>query len=171
MTLRAATLNQTIAPPVPLEPEGTFEAFYDATSAQAYGLAYFITEDVPSAEAACQAAYMDHWRTEAPTARETFAERQSRLMGAVRRESVTVRPLTGSPQGPMQAALFSDSQETRAIRTAYQGLAEEERRAVTLVYFGGMNVAQAAATMTQPVADLRACLRNALLTLSTRLAL
>ncbi len=171
MTLRAATLNQMAAAPGLVDPADTFEAFYDATSPQAYGMAFFITENVEGAEAACEAAYFENWRTDSQPARESFTERQSRLMASVRKQCVTFCADSGAPQGSAQATPLRTTQEHRAIRAAYQGLPEEDRRAVTLVYFGGMNVAQAAATLTRPVADLRATLRHALLTLSTRLAL
>ena len=172
MTVPTATLNPTAIAPALNERQDDFEAFYDATCSAAYGLALFITKDVSAAEAACEAAYLEYWRSHSWSARESFSRCHSRLTAFVCQKASTFRPLAGSggsSSGP--AVLPAPRDPGHPVRAAFQGLPESDRRVLALVSFGGLSVAEAAQTLMTPVGEVRAGLRGALLALSAELPL
>ena len=170
MTVRAATLNPTANAPALNERQNDFEAYYDATCSAAYGLALLITEDVSAAEAACEAAYLEYWRSHSWSAGEPFSRCHSRLTAFVCQKASSFRPLTG-PGGssPGPAVLPALRDPGYPVRVAIQGLPKSDRRVLALVSFGGLSVAEAAQTLMTPVGEVRAGLRGALLALSAEI--
>lgn len=170
MTVHAATLNPTAVAPVENERQNDFEAFYDATCSAAYGLALFITDDVSAAEAACEAAYLESWRSQSSSAREPFSDCHSRLTAFVCQKALTFRPFAGTGGSSSEpAGLPAPRDPGHPVRAAVQSLPAGDRRALALVSFGGLSAAEAAQTMMTPVAEVRAGLRGALLALSAEI--
>lgn len=173
MTVRTVKLNPMATAPALNERQKDFEAYYDDTCSAAFGLALLITEDVSAAEVACEAAYLEHWRSHSWSAREPFSHCHLRLTEFVRQKALTFRPLArpgrSSSGREVLPPLPALRDPVHPIRAALHGLPESDRRVLALVSFGGLSVAEVARTLMTPVGEVRAGLRRAILALSAEI--
>lgn len=136
-----------------------FAEFYDATARLAFGLAFRITGERAMSERACEAAYLAYWKSRPG---KLVAERN--LLAEVREQALQVRQEAGKTVSDPRAYLIPG-----AVQAAIESLAAAERRALDLVYFGGLRVDEAAELLGQPPAETRKALRTALLTIGRAL--
>lgn len=130
-----------------------FAEFYDATARAAFSLAYRITGERASAEQACAAAYVSQWKAHAGS-----RPQEAELLADVRDRALEARKASTATAGDGPADLVPD-----AVHSALESLGLTERRALDLVYFGGLRVDEAAELLAQPPSETRRALRAALL--------
>ena len=160
--------RQVVTEPVPDGVGHEFGGFYDATSTTAYSLALRITEDSVAADSACESAYVQFWRERATFSPAPFPQGQTRLLALIRLHAVKLGARGARKSGqPQSSAAAPSYTPASTVRAAFERLAEHDRRALELVYFGGMDVSEAASLLTATVSEVRGFLRNALLTLAT----
>jgi len=142
-----------------------FARFCDATAGAAYSLALRIAGAQSTAEAACEAAYLDLW-SEQPSGAFGAAQPEltDRLMELVRTRSLAASEpasaTTAQSEGTAAAYTLAAT-----VRTALATLNAPRRKALELACFGGMSVAAIAEVTGEPVPAVRASLREALLTI------
>lgn len=158
--------------------EAAFAAFYDATSARAYGLALRVVRNPAHAEETVQEAYLDAWRSSArfDAARGSAA---GWLMTIVHRKAVdrvrsveaaTARDETwnreNAPTDHDQTAESAHaSLDAARVRNAVATLTDVQRRAVELTYFGGYTHTEVAALLDVPLGTAKTRIRDGLIRL------
>ena len=134
-----------------------FAAFYDATSTTAFSVALRITRDRPSAERACEEAYLEAWR-DAGNRGDV-----GRLLELVRDHAVAARKGSSAPT-PSEVAGPS------SVTAALDNTEPLGRRAVELAYFGGLSVPEVASILETTAAEVRRAMRVAMLSLAAATA-
>ncbi|GGD09086.1 ECF RNA polymerase sigma factor SigK [Nocardioides daphniae] len=155
-----------------------FAQFYDATCAQAYGLAVRVLRNPSHAQEVTQEAYLLVWRQSArfdPTRGSALAwlmtivhraavDRVRASESAVRREQVweqVARPLDHDQTAEAaQAAL-----EGHRVRRAVAELTPAQRQAVELAYFGGYTHTEVASMLEVPLGTAKTRIRDGLIRL------
>lgn len=132
-----------------------FVEFYDATARTAFSLAYRITGERAAAEKACEVAYVTCWKAAAGS-----RPQEAELLAAVRERALEARRANATTVADRRTYVSSD-----AVQAALESLGTGERRALELVYFGGLRVDEAAELLGQPAAETRRVLRTALLSI------
>lgn len=158
--------------------EAAFAAFYDATSARAYGLALRVVRNPAHAEEVAQEAYLDAWRSSA----RYDAERGSAagwLLTIVHRKAVdrvrsveaaTTREETWQRETqPVEHDQTSEqaqsSLEAQRVRGAIRTLTEVQRQAVELAFLGGYTHTEVASMLEVPVGTAKTRIRDGLIRL------
>lgn len=160
--------------------ESAVGAFYDATSARAYGLALHLTRAADEAEEAVSDAYLQVWRQAArfdPSRGSPLAWllmiTRSRALDRMRRRD-EARPFGDVPEhpdppGPGPESLLLASESAAAVQAALAGLTEAQQRMVQLAFYGGLTHAEIVAETGLPLGTVKSHLRRALQTLAKAL--
>ncbi|RYB94282.1 sigma-70 family RNA polymerase sigma factor [Nocardioides oleivorans] len=158
--------------------ETAFAAFYDATSARAYGLALRVVRNPAHAEEVTQEAYLDAWRSST----RYDADRGSAagwLLTIVHRKAVdrvrSVEAATARDEGwnrdttPVDHDQTSESAhaslDAARVRSAVATLTDVQRRAVELAYFGGYTHTEVATLLDVPLGTAKTRIRDGLIRL------
>jgi RNA polymerase sigma-70 factor (ECF subfamily) len=158
--------------------EEAFAAFYDATSARAYGLALRVVRNPAHAEEVAQEAYLDAWHacTRFDPARGSAAgwlltivhrkavDRVRSVEAATTRDETWNRETvpTAHDQTAEQAHASLDAQR---VRSAVATLTDVQRQAVELTYFGGYTHTEVAALLDVPLGTAKTRIRDGLIRL------
>lgn len=148
------------------------ELLYDRLGRQAFGLAYRILGDGPSAEDVVQEAFLALWR-QADRLNPARGRLASFLMTVVHHKAVdllrtrrgqTARqlPLDPAPFEQPQADILetvADSLGREAIRKALQSLPPEQRVTIELAYFQGLTHVEIAEALALPLGTVKSRLR------------
>ena len=148
------------------------ELLYDRLGRQAFGLAYRILGDGPSAEDVVQEAFLALWR-QAERLNPARGRVSSFLMTVVHHKAVDLLrtrrgqmarhlPLDPSPveqQGTDILETVADSLGREAIRQALRSLPQEQRDAIDLAYFQGLTHVEIAEALNVPLGTVKSRLR------------
>jgi RNA polymerase sigma-70 factor (ECF subfamily) len=151
------------------------EVLYDRYSRQAFGLAYRILGDGPSAEDVVQDAFLSVWR-QADRIDAARGKLQSYLLTLVHHRAIDVlRSRKGMiarslPDDPAEIEKdtpdFTDrvltAIEGEAVRKALVGLPEEQRQVIELAYYQGLTHVEIAEQQGLPLGTVKSRLRLAL---------
>lgn len=158
--------------------ETAFAAFYDATSARAYGLALRVVRNPAHAEEVTQEAYLDAWRqsTRFDPQRGSAAgwlltivhrkavDRVRSVEAATHRDEVWERE-TSATDHDQTAEEAHASLEAQRVRNAVATLTDVQRRAVELTYFGGYTHTEVATLLDVPLGTAKTRIRDGLIRL------
>ncbi|MCD6640806.1 MAG: ECF RNA polymerase sigma factor SigK [Nocardioides sp.] len=158
--------------------EAAFAAFYDATSARAYGLALRVVRNPAHAEEVTQEAYIDAWRgsTRFDPARGTAlgwlltivhrkaVDRVRSVEAATNRDQAWQHTSTGVEHDETAEAAHA-SLEAQRVRNAVTTLTDVQREAVELAYFGGYTHTEVATMLEVPVGTAKTRIRDGLIRL------
>jgi RNA polymerase sigma-70 factor (ECF subfamily) len=158
--------------------EAAFAAWYDATSARAYGLAVRVLRDRAQAEEVTQESYLDCWRHAArfdasrgsPLAwlltivHRKAVDRVRSAEAAGRREAVYGRR-EHEVEHDVTAEEATASLEATRVRTALEDLTEKQRQAVELAFLGGYTHTEVATMLDLPVGTAKTRIRDGLIRL------
>jgi RNA polymerase sigma-70 factor (ECF subfamily) len=158
--------------------EGAFAAFYDATSARAYGLALRVVRNPAHAEEVTQEAYLDAWRscTRFDPARGsaagwllTIVHRKAvdrvRSVEAASARDETWNRETAPTDHDQTAEAAHSSLDAARVRSAVATLTDVQRRAVELTYFGGYTHTEVATLLDVPLGTAKTRIRDGLIRL------
>ncbi len=148
------------------------ELLYDRLGGQAFGLAFRILGDGPSAEDVVQEAFLTLWR-QAERLDPARGKVGSFLMTVVHHKAIDLlRSRRGEmkrrdpPDPPAFAQEGSDVLESvaeslgrEAVRSALQSLPEEQRRPIELAYFQGLTHIEIADALAIPLGTVKSRLR------------
>jgi RNA polymerase sigma-70 factor (ECF subfamily) len=150
------------------------EALYDLLSRRAFGLAYRMLGDSPSAEDVVQESFLSIWRA-AERIDLSRGRLQSYVLTVVHRRAIDVLrtrkgahsttlpedlPLADERvdvEGTVTKALDGDT-----VRQALEGLPGEQRQVVDLAYFQGLTHVEIAEKLALPLGTVKSRLRLAL---------
>ena len=145
---------------------------YDRYGGAAYGLAYRICGDAPSAEDVVQDAFVALWKQAHRFDPKRGQVRSwlltivhHRAIDAVRRRSGRAeRALPDGPDAPASAhgrpeEVAEATIAAEAVRRAVSGLPEDQRRAVEMAYFEGLTYAEIAERVGAPLGTVKSRLR------------
>lgn len=149
-----------------------FELLYDRFARQAFGLAYRIVGDGPSAEDVVQEAFLTVWR-QANRLNPTRGKLASFLMTVVHHRAVDhLRARNGrTPRNlPLEEAAFGQAETNPletvvdllnrdAVRQALQSLPVEQREAIELAYYQGLTQVEVAELLSVPLGTVKSRLR------------
>ena len=155
-----------------------FAAFYDATSARAYGLALRVVRNPAHAEEVTQEAYLDAWRSSAryDAARGSAAgwlltivhrkavDRVRSVEAATARDEHWDRETAPVDHDQTSEAAHASLDATR-VRHAVATLTDVQRRAVELAYFGGYTHTEVATLLDVPLGTAKTRIRDGLIRL------
>jgi RNA polymerase sigma-70 factor (ECF subfamily) len=161
-----------------------FEVVHERHETVAFSLAYRITGDRATAEEAVQDAFVNLWRS---GARYDPARGSVRtwLLGIVQRRAIDAlrrankhasrRVSDDGVEEWLAAEGRTDAQavaraEAAEVRTALQGLPEDQRRTVELAYYGGCSHSEIATLTAVPMGTVKGRMRLALKKLRAELA-
>jgi RNA polymerase sigma-70 factor, ECF subfamily len=158
--------------------EEAFAAFYDATSARAYGLALRVVRNPAHAEEVTQEAYIDAWRssTRYDASRGSAA---GWLLTIVHRKAVDrVRSVEAASHrdetwhresAPVDHDQTSEaahaSLDAARVRGAVATLTDVQRQALELTYFGGYTHTEVATLLDVPLGTAKTRIRDGLIRL------
>ncbi len=148
------------------------ELLYDRLCRQAFGLAYRILGDGPSAEDVVQEAFLSVWR-QAGRINPARGRLASFVMTVVHHKAVdllrtrrgqTARhlPLDPAAVGQEEADVLervAESLGQGALRAALQSLPQEQREAIELAYFEGLTHVEIAEALGVPLGTVKSRLR------------
>jgi RNA polymerase sigma-70 factor, ECF subfamily len=142
---------------------------YDLFAGLAYGLALRILHDATEAEDVVQEVFVQAWRQASRydagrgspeawlcTISRTRALDRLRRRTARREEPSEAAP---SPSGIPRA------EEALAVRTALQGLPEDQRRALELAYYDGLTQSEIARHLGEPLGTIKTRIRTGMIRL------
>ena len=154
--------------------EEAMSLLYDRYGASAYGLACRMLGETAEAEDVVQEAFLALWR-QAGSFDPGRGALRSYLLTIVHRRAIdTARRRSSRPQQPLDVTQplasgdsdpfdMASAEEQRALVQAALGdLPADQRRAVELTYFGGLTIAEMAATEGIPLGTAKSRLRLAL---------
>jgi RNA polymerase sigma-70 factor, ECF subfamily len=158
--------------------ETAFAAFYDATSARAYGLALRVVRNPAHAEEVTQEAYLDAWRqsTRFDPQRGSAAgwlltivhrkavDRVRSVEAATHRDETWNREATPVDHDQTSEAAHASLEATR-VRNAVATLTDVQRQAVELTYFGGYTHTEVATLLDVPLGTAKTRIRDGLIRL------
>lgn len=158
--------------------EVAFAAFYDATSARAYGLALRVVRNPAHAEEVTQEAYLDAWRSSTrfdPTRGSaagwllTIVHRKAvdrvRSVEAASARDETWNRETAPTDHDQTAEGAHASLDAARVRSAVATLTDVQRRAVELTYFGGYTHTEVATLLDVPLGTAKTRIRDGLIRL------
>lgn len=153
-----------------------FAAFYDATSARAFGLAVRVVRDPAQAEEVAQEAFLEVWRTASRFQSErgsaigwllTIVHRKAvdrvRSAEAASRRDSGYHLDTQTVTHDVTAEAAEASMEARRVRTALRELTAVQREALELAYFGGYTHTEVASMLDLPVGTAKTRIRDGLI--------
>ena len=153
-----------------------FAAFYDATSARAFGLAVRVVRDPAQAEEVAQEAFLEVWRTATrfQSARGsaigwllTIVHRKAvdrvRSAEAASRRDTSFHQDNPAVAHDVTAEAAEASMEARRVRTALGELTAVQREALELAYFGGYTHTEVASMLDLPVGTAKTRIRDGLI--------
>ena len=158
--------------------EAAFAAFYDATSARAYGLTLRVMRNPAHAEEVAQEAYLDAWRHSAryeaskgsaagwllTIVHRKAVDRVRSVESATARDETWNRETTPVDHDQTAEEAHSSLEATR-VRNAVATLTEVQRQAVELTYFGGYTHTEVAALLDVPLGTAKTRIRDGLIRL------
>lgn len=158
--------------------EQAFAAFYDHTSARAYGLALRVVRNPAHAEEIAQEAYLDAWRTSGRFNPE-LGSAIGWLLTIVHRKAVDrVRSVEASTsrdqtwqresqpvEHDQTAEQAQTSLEAQRVRGAIKTLTSVQRQAVELAFLGGYTHTEVATMLEVPVGTAKTRIRDGLIRL------
>ena len=160
-----------------------FEVLYDRHGGAAFSLAYRIAGDRVSAEDITQEAFLSIWRSRLRYQRERGSVRSwllgivhHRAIDAVRRGLVHERRRAGGEAiDEREAVERTDAEVVRreealTVRTALEGLPDQQSRVIELAYFGGFTHTEIAAMLDEPVGTVKGRMRLGLEKMRRQLA-
>ena len=153
-----------------------FARLYDATVASAFALAHRVLRDRHLAEEVVQDAYLEVWRQSRRFDRRrggaagwvhTLVHRRAvdRVRAAeatARRDAAYQRRVLAGTEADTTSATALATLEARQLRAALAVLAPQQRRAVSLAYFGGLSHAEVAAVLGAPLGTVKWRIRDGL---------
>lgn len=155
-----------------------FAAFYDATSARAFGLAVRVVRDPAQAEEVAQEAFLEVWRTAARFRSDkgsaigwllTIVHRKAvdrvRSAEAASRRDTSYHQDNQAVDHDVTAEAAEASMEARRVRTALEELTAVQREALQLAYFGGYTHTEVASMLDLPVGTAKTRIRDGLIRL------
>lgn len=147
------------------------ELLFDRLGGQAFGLAYRILGDGPSAEDAVQEAFLTLWR-QADRLNPARGRLASYLMTLVHHRAVDLlraRKGLAARNLPLEPAVVpaeadvlesvAQSLGREAVRRALAGLPADQREAIELAYFEGLTHVEIAETLGLPLGTVKSRLR------------
>lgn len=155
-----------------------FAAFYDLTSARAFGLAVRVVRDPAQAEEVAQEAFLEVWRTASRFQPErgsaigwllTIVHRKAvdrvRSAEAASRRDNSFHQDNPAVAHDVTAEAAEASMEARRVRTALGDLTAVQREALELAYFGGYTHTEVASMLDLPVGTAKTRIRDGLIRL------
>jgi len=165
--------------------EAAFECLYDRHAARAYGLAVHVTNDRSLAEDAVQEAFLSLWRSAASFDVQRASVRtwlmsitHHRAVDIVRRRrqpTMTIDLLADAPttepglREPDLWPLVALRMDSQSVRTALASIAEPQRVALQLAYFGGLTQTEIATRTGVPLGTVKSRVRLGLARLAAML--
>lgn len=158
--------------------EAAFAAWYDATSARAFGLAVRVLRDRAQAEEVTQESYLECWRQSARFD-PGRGSAMSWLLTIVHRKAVD-RVRTAEAAGRRDASYGQRVQEVahdqtaeaaaasieaQRVRAALADLTTKQREAVELAFLGGYTHTEVAAMLDLPLGTAKTRIRDGLIRL------
>jgi RNA polymerase sigma-70 factor (ECF subfamily) len=150
-----------------------FELLYDRHGGAAFSLAYRMSGDRVAAEDIAQEAFLSIWRSRLRYQPERGSVRtwvlgvvHNRAIDSLRRNLVHERRRSAlelveerqqAPELTEVEAVRRD--EARQVRSALEGLPEEQRRAIELAYFGGFSQSEIAQMLDMPLGTVKGRMR------------
>jgi RNA polymerase sigma-70 factor (ECF subfamily) len=154
--------------------------FYDQTAGALFSFAIRILGDAHEAEEVIQDAFLQIWGKAATfdaalgapfywalsitrnraIDRLRARQRRARLANELEEAAAADSPPLASP---FQSVLSED--ETAAVRSAVNGLPDEQRRVIEMAFFGGMTHAEIAEALHEPLGTIKARIRRGMLKL------
>lgn len=165
--------------------EAAFANFYDATAAQAHGLALRVVRNPAHAQEVTQEAYLEVWRHcarfdesrgsargwllmivhRAAVDRVRATESAARRDQAWEAEQQHVDPRTQPADQDETATAVEDELERQRVRQAVADLTPVQREAVGLAYFGGYTHTEVAGMLEVPLGTAKTRIRDGLIRL------
>ncbi len=159
--------------------EAAFGAFYDATSARAWGMALRVLRNRAQAEEVLQEAYLQVWRQAGrfdparggagawllTIVHRSAVDRVRSAEASSRREQTYVDQSHVAPESDATGRAAEASMEARRVRSALSGLTEIQRQAVELAYWGGYTHTEVAGILDVPVGTAKTRIRDGLIRL------
>jgi RNA polymerase sigma-70 factor (ECF subfamily) len=160
------------------------EALYDRYSRQAFGLAYKMLGDGPTAEDVVQEAFLAVWR-QAERVDAARGRLQSFVLTIVHNRAIDVlrtrkdaagrRSVLDPADAPLAQPDFTERVDAeidgRRVQEALAGLPPEQREAVELAYYNGLTHIEISEKLGVPLGTVKSRLRLALDKLRTALLL
>ena len=148
------------------------ELLYDSLGRQAFGLAYRILGDGPSAEDVVQEAFLTVWR-QADRLDPARGRVTSFLMTVVHHKAVDVLrtrrgqiarhspldPVAVEQQGADLPETVADKLSRDAIRETLRSLPQEQREPIEMAYFDGLTHVEIAEALSVPLGTVKSRLR------------
>jgi RNA polymerase sigma-70 factor, ECF subfamily len=158
--------------------EAAFAAFYDATSARAYGLALRVVRNPAHAEEVAQEAYLDAWRSSTrydpgrgsavgwllTIVHRKAVDRVRSVEAATTRDETWNRETAPTDHDQTSEAAHASLDAAR-VRGAVATLTDVQRRAVELTYFGGYTHTEVATLLDVPLGTAKTRIRDGLIRL------
>lgn len=155
-----------------------FGSLYDATSRRLHGLVLRVVRDPAQAEEVTQEVYLEIWRTasrydagrgSALSWMLTIAHRKAvdrvRSAESSSRREATYHHLNQTVDHDATADAAHASLEARRVRSALSDLAQAQREAIELAYFGGYTHTEVAALLDLPLGTAKTRIRDGLIRL------
>jgi len=150
-----------------------FEVIYDRHADAAFSLAYRICSQRALAEDVVQEAFLSLWHSRTRYDRNRGSVRtwllgivHNRAIDALRRRAVRDRGMVHDDGIEERVAApertdvdVARREEAREIRSALDGLPDEQSQVIELAYFGGMTHVQIAARLEMPVGTIKGRMR------------
>ncbi len=148
------------------------EILYDSLGRQAFGLAYRILGDGPSAEDVVQEAFLSVWR-HAERIDAGRGKLSSLVLTVVHHKAIDalrtkrgqmVRQVVADPaniekEGPDVSEHVLRSLDREAVKGAVEGLPEEQRRPIVMAYFEGLTHVEISESLGLPLGTVKSRLR------------
>jgi RNA polymerase sigma-70 factor (ECF subfamily) len=142
---------------------------YDLYAGMAYGLALRILRDATEAEDVVQEVFVQAWRQASrydpergsPEAWLCTMARTRALDRLRRRVSRREEPSEAAPN----ASGVPRTEEALAVRSALQGLPEDQRRALELAYYEGLTQTEIARHLGEPLGTIKTRIRSGMIRL------
>jgi RNA polymerase sigma-70 factor, ECF subfamily len=142
---------------------------YDLFAGMAYGLALRILRDATEAEDVVQEVFVQAWRQAgrydptrgSPEAWLCTIARTRALDRLRRRVSRREEPSEAAPS----ATGVPRTEEALAVRSALQGLPEDQRRALELAYYEGLTQTEIAHRLGEPLGTIKTRIRSGMIRL------
>jgi RNA polymerase sigma-70 factor (ECF subfamily) len=153
--------------------EGALAALYDRYARPAYGLALRVVRDPALAQDALQEAFLAVWRT-AAAFDPGRASAQTWVLTLVHRRAVDLvrreerrraDPLPGQLPQPLEGGADEEAdlrERRRRVQAALAGLADDQRQALELAYYGGLSQSELAERLGVPLGTFKCLMYVAL---------
>lgn len=161
--------------------ETAFSDFYERFAPATFSMIFEILRDQKDAEDTLQEAFLQIWQKSGnydPARSNVFTwvimiarhKAIDRLRSRARRhrliEAASAEPSQGNDQPAVSAGdLVEQDEEAKRIRAALGGLAEGQREAIDLAFFGGLTQAEISERLGAPLGTVKARIRRGLIAL------